>query len=571
MALPNSGAISFQDINNELGMPSNATVSTHSRMVRSMVGCGYTNPSGNSCAVPWWIANRNQNAHNATTGNNNTHWTYNNTNSSSNLANSIYSGSNNAWSNNPRSSWYDQGGYNGLGRHARSRIYPYEQLGMGDLRASSGINGTGSATTAYVDRVSPVWRTPNVLENFTGSQAGHGNAGDSDYDLKCGAVFDAIQCSLTGNNGAPVSSGTSQNLWDCNQLLDSNEDSLLCAEDNGSLYGSNYYYRGCQRGLWSSQSSYSNPTLTSYTRPQGQGGTSWALLCRSNQNLRLQYQKHGISFQLHSGFYKTSYGGDNDSLSLPFYNTTSSTGTADANGTSRNRMSSQMTTTNNSQNQHGWTVAMAYKLDSNRGTAMNNTSNPWTRNWIIWGSGYYEWANLSGFAKADGNYSTTYIGSMRGSSNYGTRGYLSDFPSGYSGYASLDHVWIVDVVRVKGDQWTGSAFNSSNYNGGSMTCSSFQIMKKGSTANTNIITSTSPYYWGNNGSTASRISHNTSSSTGSQFYWGPNILPSYWNYFTTSNQCYHLFHWSFYCTPFSDTQMEHLAKNLWYHYVGGSP
>lgn len=568
MALPTSGAISFQDINNELGVPSTARLEMGGDLTRAFIGSGYTSNAGNSVVVPFWIANRNDNVWTSTTQTfSSTQYCYNQSYSSSNLHYTINDYNNSAWPSSPRTAWYTQGGYPGYAQYSRVKSYPPQKaIQMGDLRNTTGRNGGGSAATyGYTNRISPVWRSPNVLENYDGSQATHGNGGNSAYDLKCGAVFDAIQCSYTGNAGDTVSSGSSQQTWNCNELIASNHGSLQCCEDNGALYGSNYYYRGVNRGVWQSTSGLAHPTLQSYTRPQGQGGTSWALKCRPEQNLRLQYQKHGYGFVINNGFVSS---GNNDQYSLPFYNTPSSVGTAQAQGVNNNRMSQAITSSDNPHNQNGWTCAIAYKLDSNRGTSMGNTSSPWTRNWIIWGSGYYEWAALANYARADNNYSTAYIGSMRGSSNYGTRGSLNSFPSGFSGYPSIDDVWIVDVIRCKGDQWSSSAFNSSTYNGGSMVVSSWQIMKSNSSASNNIYTASSVYTWGNNGSTQSRISDG---GTTSQYYWGPTILPGYWNEFTTSNQCYHLFHWSFYCTPFSDSQMEHLAKNLWYHYVGGTP
>ena len=212
-------------------------------------------------------------------------------------------------------------------------------------------------------------------------------------------------------------------------------------------------------------------------------------------------------------------------------------------------------------NNGGWTIAMAFRLLTGRGTTTT-----WTRPFILWGSGINEYANIGWYVYNPNGYNVWYCGSMYYSqSQYSNQYGYSSWPSGASGYGSIKDIWWIRVFSFSGSSARAS---SSSSGGGSVTGNVSEIIKTSAAGQfTNLSNYTnlrSQQY--NNTSNNAKISYGTNSS----YRWSPQWGPSYWNYWSgINNECYDLMHLSMYTHPMSDSNREDLCENLAAEYIGG--
>ena len=213
-------------------------------------------------------------------------------------------------------------------------------------------------------------------------------------------------------------------------------------------------------------------------------------------------------------------------------------------------------------NNGGWTIAMAFRMLSGRGT-----TDTWTRPFQLWGSGISEYANIGWYVYNPNGYNVWYCGSMYSSSQYVNQYGYSSWPSGASGYGSIQDIWWIRVFSFSGSYQRAS---SSSSGGGSVTGYVSEIIKTsagGSFTNLSNYTNLRSQQYN---STANNAKISSSSYSNSNFRWNPTWGPSYWNYWSgINNECYDLMHLSMYTHPMSNARREDLCENLAAEYIGG--
>tara|TARA_B100002019_G_scaffold160874_1_gene138745 strand:+ start:5421 stop:7013 length:1593 start_codon:yes stop_codon:yes gene_type:complete len=214
-------------------------------------------------------------------------------------------------------------------------------------------------------------------------------------------------------------------------------------------------------------------------------------------------------------------------------------------------------------NTGGWTVAMAFRLLSTRGT-----TDTWTRPFIIWGSGISEYANIGWYVYNPNGYNVWYCGSMYyNQSQYSNQYGYSTWPSGASGYGSIQDIWWIRVFSFSGSYQRAT---SSSSGGGSVTGNVTEIIKTSATGSftnlSNYVNIRSQSYNG----TSQNAKISGGSYNNSNYRWSPQWGPSYWNTWSgISNECYDLMHLSMYTHPMSSARRYELCQNLAAEYIGG--